>query len=281
MRIYTRSAWTSRSPKNRISLDFDNVKFIVAHWPGSKGNLDPKKTAAYLRGWQAYHMDTRGWTDIAYNEAIDLNGDVWICRGAYKDGATSGYGGRSYSILLVLGQKDTPTEAMLAALKTRSELHRKQSASSCKVVGHRDLVKTDCPGDKIYNWLKGSTPPAPTPPVPKPLTVNGKLDSTTIKRWQEVMGTPEDGKISNPYSNLVAAVQKALNKAKVRDWEGKALKVDGDGIQLNLEGRYPQRGRTRTIWALQKYLGIKPDGYLSPVSDTIKELQRRLNTGKF
>lgn len=165
MKIYPRSAWTSREPKGRVALDWKKVVHIVDHWPGSKGNLDPSKTAAYLRGWQAYHMDVRGWTDIAYNEAIDQNGDVWICRGDYKDGATSGWGGKSYSILLVLGTLDTPSPEMLASLDVRNEYQRQRAAVTCTVVGHRDLVKTDCPGDKIYAWLN-KPPTTTTFPLP-------------------------------------------------------------------------------------------------------------------
>ncbi len=35
-----------------------------------------------------------------------------------------------------------------------------------------------------------------------------------------------------------------------------------------------------TIKALQKHLGTAQDGIISPVSDSVKELQRRLNANK-
>lgn len=166
MKVYPRSAWTNRQYRNRVPLNFSDVKHIVVHWPGSKGKLNPAKTAAYLKGWQTYHMDSRGWTDIAYNEAVDQNGDVWILRGDYKDGATSGYGGRSYSILTVLGEGDTPSKAMLDTLTARIAKQKARAASGAKVQGHRELVQTDCPGDKIQAFLKGVKPVPPTPPKP-------------------------------------------------------------------------------------------------------------------
>lgn len=124
-----------------------------------------------------------------------------------------------------------------------------------------------------YTGSGGST--APTPTGSSKLKVDGKLGPATIRRWQQVMGTTPDGEISEPRSSLVLAVQKKLNP-------GAKLRLDGRGIQSNNGGRYPARGTTNTIRALQRYLRVTPDGYLSsPRSNTVKALQRRLNEGKF
>lgn len=116
--------------------------------------------------------------------------------------------------------------------------------------------------------------PLPAPiPAPKPtfekLAVDGELGPKTIKRWQQVMGTPADGKISNP-SALVKAVQRHLNrKINAR------LTVDGRGITQ--DGR-----RYHTVHALQRYLRTPVDGVMSkPKSEVVKAIQRRLNLGRF
>lgn len=117
------------------------------------------------------------------------------------------------------------------------------------------------------------------PSGPRQLTVDGILGSDTVTRWQEVMGTYADGLISFPYSDLVAAVQNKLNAAGARDWDGNALEVDGQGIEKNIGTRV---GKFRTIWALQNYVGIDPDGYLdADGSDTIRRVQGRLNANTF
>ncbi|MDG4783239.1 hypothetical protein O7614_26620 [Micromonospora sp. WMMD961] len=111
-------------------------------------------------------------------------------------------------------------------------------------------------------------PPAKPPAKPAQLVVDGKLGPATIKRWQQIMGTEADGVISKP-SALVKAVQRHLNA------HGARLVVDGDGIRQ--DGR-----RYQTARYLQRYLGVPVDGLLStPVSNTVKALQKRLNTGKF
>ena len=152
-------------------------------------------------------------------------------------------------------------------------------------MGHRDGVATSCPGAFLYKWVHGGMPvsggggmtapintgatPAPKPPA---LTVDGKLGPNTIKRWQQIMGTPQDGVISRP-STLVEAVQRHLNA------KGAGLVVDGKGIGRNDDGGY---GPTKTVKALQRYLGTTADGVLShPSSNAVKALQQRLNTGKF
>lgn len=111
-------------------------------------------------------------------------------------------------------------------------------------------------------------PPLP-PGLPLQLEVDGELGPKTIKRWQQVMGTPADGVITPGNSMLVAAVQRRLNEFGYR------LVVDGDGI-------YQNGKRSKTIGALQRYLKVPVDEYLSvPVSNTVKALQRRLNENKF
>jgi hypothetical protein len=117
-------------------------------------------------------------------------------------------------------------------------------------------------------------PPAPRPPVapiPSPgvLAVDGGMGPATVRKWQQVMGTPADGVITVPRSSLVVAVQNRLNAG------GAKLVVDGNGIF--------QDGRVyKTVSALQHYLGTTVDGMLSvPSSSAIKALQVRLNTGRF
>lgn len=165
MTVHNRSAWTDRAPKGTTKLVPSAVRFIAVHWPGSAGKLPVAKVAAQLKGWQDYHMDVKGWRDIAYNEAVDLNGDTWILRGPNEDGSVKDMGGEVYSILAVYGVDDTPTEAMKAAIKERVALALEEYPDAV-VVGHRELRSTDCPGDAIFGWLKKGMPLDTPPPPP-------------------------------------------------------------------------------------------------------------------
>lgn len=121
----------------------------------------------------------------------------------------------------------------------------------------------------------GSLPVAPTTPKPAQLKVDGLLGSDTIKRWQQVCGTPADGKITGSGSALVKFQQKFLNSKGITDKQGHKLAVDGVGIYDNTSHATKA---SHTQEALQKYWGMKViDGVFSHPSDAVKELQRRLN----
>src|SRR5699024_5505121 len=94
--------------------------------------------------------------------------------------------------------------------------------------------------------------------VVKKLKVDGYRGKATIKRWQQFLGTPQDGTISRP-SLAIKKWQAFLNQyGKVK------LKVDG------FEGK-------ATIKATQKFLGTTQDGVISRPSNMVKALQRFLN----
>jgi hypothetical protein len=109
-------------------------------------------------------------------------------------------------------------------------------------------------------YQKPPTTPSPAPTPPGSLVVDGDLGPKTISKWQKVMGTTVDGKIDDRKSELIYAVQKRLRVVTP------SLVVDGD---LG----------PRTIEALQRYLKAPITRKLD--SNTVKTLQRRLNTGKF
>lgn len=116
----------------------------------------------------------------------------------------------------------------------------------------------------------GKKPAAPKPSAPTHLVVDGKLGPATIRRWQQIMKTTVDGKIDDKDSELVRAVQRRL-----RATSSPRLVVDGVGIRQD-------NRRYRTVGALQSYLKSPVDEVMtSPVSEVVKAVQRRLNTGKF
>jgi hypothetical protein len=138
-----RSAWGAR-PRNGggRSLSTARVEGEALHWPGMSSRIDAtgdagaRRVASALRGWQDYHMDVRGWSDIAYMVAIDQAGRAWTLRGLNVQSGANGnedVNERFGAFLLVLGPGEEPTAAM-------------------KAKGHRDVRPegTDCPGDRAY-----------------------------------------------------------------------------------------------------------------------------------
>jgi peptidoglycan hydrolase-like protein with peptidoglycan-binding domain len=130
--------------------------------------------------------------------------------------------------------------------------------------GPKDLARIakKCKAANAPKPTPSTTPPKPGTPKPPPhVVVDGKMGPATIRLWQQIMGTKADGKIDDKDSALVRAVQ-----TRLRATADHRVSVDG------------KMGK-QTIGALQRYVGAKVDQILGP--DTIRQLQRRLNTGRF
>lgn len=282
----TRSQWGARSPSSSGNSLTGTGKGVCLHWEGPElGSRNHSECDNLMRSIQNYHMDTQGWSDIAYNLAVCPHGYIFEGRGKGKGSGANGTSDSNHnypSVCALVGENDPQPSALDTGIADAVAKLRGWGVGSA-MKGHRDFVSTACPGNAIYNKMKdgkysgGSSGGGGS----GDLDVDGWLGYDTTKRWQKLMGTTQDGVISNP-SNLVTAVQKDLNAKGMKDKAGKSLAVDGKGIQSNEAGRYPSgTGTTATLEALQRYLGTSMDGYLSAPSDCVRALQKRLNTGKF
>ncbi|WP_417200096.1 N-acetylmuramoyl-L-alanine amidase [Bizionia sp.] len=110
---------------------------------------------ASLESIAKFHVEKRGWPEIAYHIAINQDGAIHflneIEERTYHD---SGQNTNSIGIVLVGNFETTePSAAMLYSVKLVTE-------SLCKVLnitsirGHRDTSPTLCPGVNAYNQLE-------------------------------------------------------------------------------------------------------------------------------
>jgi hypothetical protein len=285
----TRSQWGARSPNGSGNSLTGTGKGVALHWEGPEmGSRSHGECDNLCRSIQNYHMDTQGWSDIAYNLMVCEHGYIFEGRGKGKGSGANGTSDANHNypaICALVGENDPQPNALDVGIADAVAKLRSWGVGSA-MKGHRDFVSTACPGNSIYNKMKdgkysGGSSGGGGGGTPSTVDVDGWLGYNTTRLWQKIMGTEQDGEISIP-SELVTAVQKSLNAKGIRDNDGKSLVVDGKGIQSNEDGRYPSgSGTTATLESLQRYLGTSPDGYLSAPSDAIRALQKRLNTGKF
>ena len=150
-----RSAWGARAAKEGPgSLTVSRVIGAVIHWPGTSSKTPITSQAAVasaLRGWQAYHMDTKGWSDIAYQVAVDQEGRAWTLRGLRTQSGANGnnelnedYG----AILLVLIAGEQPSAAMKATVRGVIADFRRIYPKGSAIKPHSAVRPdgTDCPG---------------------------------------------------------------------------------------------------------------------------------------
>ena len=165
--IHSRADWGAQPPKRSAKLNPSKIGIVDVHWPGSKGHLarDRAGVAAALRGWQAFHMKTRGWSDIAYNIGVDLAGEVWELRG--WDAVDGGVASRSddVTILLIMGDQDQMSDAMKTSVLWVMAEWDRRFGRKLRRTHHSALTGTDCPGPEATAWSKAGFP-APTTNAP-------------------------------------------------------------------------------------------------------------------
>lgn len=152
-----RSAWGAAPAKGGPGkLTPSRVDGVVIHWPGSgeTDSFDSRgEVAAALRGWQRFHQDTRGWSDIAYQVAVDQDGNAWTLRGLYTQSGANGDNAlneRYGAILLVLVTGEEPSEAMKATTRAVvADFRRIYGEDAALILPHSKVrpEPTDCPGD--------------------------------------------------------------------------------------------------------------------------------------
>lgn len=175
-RTITRTEWGARihhgTPTRLVAAE---VRGLALHWPamGRKPVRGIPEVSRLLRGWQAYHMDDRGWSDIAYQEAVDQDGNTYLLRGLGVRSAANGdqaVNAAWGALLLVLAEGETPSTEMIQAVRRRVLAQRALFPGAKRVVGHAHVrpEPTSCPGPIVLDMLaKGVFEPVPAPVVPK------------------------------------------------------------------------------------------------------------------
>ena len=143
-------------------------KIIVHHTASTNGPADP---AAVVRAIYYYHAIQQRWGDIGYNYLIDNDGRVYEGRvggpgvvGAHAEKYNPG------SIGVALIGSFTEADPSLKALASLEQLVLSKAVEhgidplarsffvdkeTPNVSGHRDVMNTACPGDRLYTLLPG------------------------------------------------------------------------------------------------------------------------------
>lgn len=169
----SRAQWGARPAAKADPLDATRVVGLAFHWPGfedaGQAIRGVASVAAALRSWQRMHMDDKHWRDIAYQVAIDQDGNRYELRGL--DGQSAANGDQDVNetfgaALLVLAPGEQPSDAMIREAQNVVRDHRALFPRSEVLVGHQEIrpEPTSCPGALVMRLLHdGAFEPGPTP----------------------------------------------------------------------------------------------------------------------
>ena len=212
--VRLRSEWGARTAAVPARTASSGVQFAVVHHTGSTAHnsYSASEVPRLLRGIQSYHMDAKDWNDIGYNFVVDRFGRIWEGRGGGVELPVIGAHAGGFNVgsvgIALLGHFDvaTPSSAARSAISrlagwklafedvdpastltytsggspsipedTRVKLNR--------VIGHRDVGSTGCPGGSLYRYVDGLEPPrilsGRTHPRPSPRSPSATPPTTT------------------------------------------------------------------------------------------------------
>lgn len=208
--ILPRSAWGARAP---TCVSSTNPYRSVIHHTASPTN-DSMTPEQRLRQTQSYHMDTRGYCDIAYNYLVSRDARVWTGRGATVLGGHTLNQNSGNVAICYLGNYvgDQPTDDQICAgAGMLAWLNVNHGVAFSTLKGHRDYGQTACPGDLLYARLgemqqKAQAGCAPQPPAYAAQFVSQTFPMAHLAALELFEGEEKEGSIT--FKNVGAATWK-------------------------------------------------------------------------
>jgi hypothetical protein len=166
VKLIARRSWGARPPKNRTPLSKAAQKGTALHYSGSNSDeqADHANCAARVRSIQNFHMDVRGWSDIAYSYIICKHGYTFECRGLGIRTAAQGTnsGNDAFHAACFLGDdsinRDDVTDVGRVAIRDTIAMCNGWTTHSDTVRPHSWFHPTACPGDELRRWISQGMP---------------------------------------------------------------------------------------------------------------------------
>jgi len=211
----------------------------VLHYT-SMGSDQIGDQAERVRGVQRFHMDTRGWSDIAYSFLYSDDGSIFEGRGwGVRTAATGPANGYSHAFCFLGADRDGRDDVTDAGREAVGSLilEAERRYGSQRVSGHRQHMGTSCPGDELmryiasHAWEQSGAPSGAFRAMskgdsgPRVKELQRRLDAlsyvkleadgqfgdltvTAVKQLQRKAGIRATGKVGKPtWEALLAAVQ--------------------------------------------------------------------------
>lgn len=163
----TRAQWGARAAKPGGNK-FGAIYGTAVHWEAAPPPALHSACDDAVRRVQAFHMDGRGWNDIAYN-LIACDHD-YLFEGRQGGTAANGtdFGNEHFPAVCWLGGPGhVPKDGALRAIATaRGRL----GGNDKPIFPHSHFHPTACPGPFLTTWVKqgAHAPGKPKPPPPVP-----------------------------------------------------------------------------------------------------------------
>lgn len=160
--LYSRADWRARDPRPMDYQGWDAHEAFLHHSADAlpEAYYDLERQKAKMQSIQNYHMDTKGWSDIAYHFVIfQPYGSIPYARifqGRERCWVPAAQEGHNFGTLPICVVGDfTPGHDWLQrntryAIEVLLNYYPKLTTLGL----HRDVYQTECPGDNIAGQLQ-------------------------------------------------------------------------------------------------------------------------------
>lgn len=140
---------------------------MIIHHTATENCSSQAQCIFQVRYIQTFHIESRGWWDIAYNFLVGGDGEVYEGRGWQSEGAHSfGYNVKSIGIAFIgTFIRDKPIDRQIIACQRLIELGVAKGflQKDYKILAARQLQTTQSPGQALYDEIKTWKHWSPTP----------------------------------------------------------------------------------------------------------------------
>ncbi|XP_045503208.1 peptidoglycan-recognition protein LB-like [Colias croceus] len=183
-----RKQWGALTPKQILPLTVPVPYVVIHHSFSPPACADSKQCAEAMRSMQDFHMNTRGWWDIGYNFAVGGNGAAYEGRGWNVLGAHSlHFNSVSLGICLIGDwSHELPPQNQLKTAKAliAAGIDMGYIKPDYKLIGHRQVRDTECPGDALFNEIQTWEHYSPFPNNAKDLINVVEIPDTIREEWK-------------------------------------------------------------------------------------------------
>ncbi len=208
--IVTRAGWGADESLRPCTPDYSPaMRAVVVHHTASANGYSAEAVPGIIRGFYAYHVQSRGWCDIGYNFLVDRFGRVFEGRAGGTTSNvvgvhTGGFNSRTVGVAAIgdYGASGVPaalTDGLVSVIAWKAAVHGIAADQNVTLVsgggdtkypegvpvtfstvfGHRDAQFTSCPGQNLYDLL-------PTIRARVAALANAAVAAAPVGNWEQL-----------------------------------------------------------------------------------------------
>jgi hypothetical protein len=294
----SREQWGADQCRPRAAPDYGEVKAVAVHHTVSLNDYTPEEAPQIVLAICRYHRNSNGWNDIGYNALVDKYGTIYEGRAGGLDQAivgaqAQGFNSQTAGVSNIgdysaIPASDAALDATASYIRWKLGVHGQPLSGPVtltsgggsesryaagtrvtvdRVLGHRDVGKTACPGDDLYAQLDDIRSRVASG---SPFAALSAHVSAALADYSAVYGeaVPVSGVLAGPDGNPLAeqAVEVQVNSENA--WRtSRRLTTGSDGSfasdlkpakRMYVRVRYPGSAELRGTSSQRLLLRLRP-----------------------